>query len=517
MSSDLWNEFVDRAGGLSENPWAQTPSISDTTSQSTHESDIKPTLITPIFDHAEKRKSQFDHDPQWANSGHESYAKTSPTLEMTSDLEAINIWTTVPSQRQETSSRLVTACEDELEPVLTLSKEATATSEEFESFVGPEDSFYQPERNEKLNHYGDSTNNKPLSDEILSSRGTNYPQAPGTQSRYESNPYSGLETLDSSTGCKVQTRFVQGISVQAKELPNRRVEAISKNDSTSEVPYRVDEWGEFSPNPQDSVGFGEDQVVSTKLSQDDISESGLRYRSPPFPDAKDESFSKPPQAQVKPLSFKRPFNVPPPSVLVSHFTSLIQALPNQVEGIVHRSSNKEISQKAFETTLYSYIASLRVAARIIAGRKLRWRRDNVLSSSMTIGLAQAGGKSGMKLAGIDKTESRREDGELVECVRVWKQYLGKIRATLVAATSQISGRPLVLPEISERMTIVTTKLTGPKTPLSGCALCGIVREERVAKVDLDVWDNLGEWWSDGWGHTECRIFWEEHEKLIQPP
>jgi hypothetical protein len=48
-----------------------------------------------------------------------------------------------------------------------------------------------------------------------------------------------------------------------------------------------------------------------------------------------------------------------------------------------------------------------------------------------------------------------------------------------------------------------------------CALCALKRDERILRVDEgDVNDSFGEWWTEHWGHTGCRIFWERNKDLL---
>jgi hypothetical protein len=47
-----------------------------------------------------------------------------------------------------------------------------------------------------------------------------------------------------------------------------------------------------------------------------------------------------------------------------------------------------------------------------------------------------------------------------------------------------------------------------------CALCGLKRDERIPKIDENVEDSFGEWWTEHWGHTECRQFWEDNMGLL---
>jgi len=134
---------------------------------------------------------------------------------------------------------------------------------------------------------------------------------------------------------------------------------------------------------------------------------------------------------------------------------------------------------------------------------------------MKIGPAAAGGKGGMKLAGVDKAEITREDREAADVVWIWKDQLGRLRSTIAVANSSIhnASQQLSIPDVSEAMHIKTKArgLTAPKP----CLICGLKREERVNKVDVDVEDSFGEWWIDHWGHRACRNFWLEHESKLK--
>jgi hypothetical protein len=151
----------------------------------------------------------------------------------------------------------------------------------------------------------------------------------------------------------------------------------------------------------------------------------------------------------------------------------------------------------------------------MAGRKLRWKRDTLLSQAMKIGLAAAGGKGGMKLAGVDKAEISREDREATDVVRVWKEQLGRLRSAIAVANSSMhdTSAHLTIPDISENMYVKTQEggLTAPKP----CLICGLKREERINKVDVQIEDSFGEWWVEHWGHRACRNFWLEHEGKLK--
>ena len=116
----------------------------------------------------------------------------------------------------------------------------------------------------------------------------------------------------------------------------------------------------------------------------------------------------------------------------------------------------------------------------------------------------------MKLIGVDKAEAAREDREAEIFVRWWKDQVGRLRSAVSVANLAIMehGEHLSVPEIGEVMPVRTATLdeaalTAPKC----CFLCGLKREERVAKIDAKVEDSFSEWWVDHWGHTACRDFW----------
>jgi len=86
-----------------------------------------------------------------------------------------------------------------------------------------------------------------------------------------------------------------------------------------------------------------------------------------------------------------------------------------------------------------------------------------------------------------------------------------------AKTTKISSihdasKQLAIPDVSENMHVKSQVggLTAPKA----CIVCGLKREERINKVDVDVEDSFGEWWTEHWGHRACRNFWLKHEPAL---
>ena len=255
------------------------------------------------------------------------------------------------------------------------------------------------------------------------------------------------------------------------------------------------------------------------FSQDDnwepmeTSKEFLTPSSVPEPDFEINSSQAVP---VKPSLYEPPpSNIPPPSVLLSITTRHLESLPSDIRKI---ASAQKVSSEPLDPSQIDHVQKLlaitRAGAHCLAGRKLRWKRDSILSQSMKIGPA-AGKSSGMKLVGVDKAESRREDQEAAEAVGAWRKHVGFLRTTVSTLNIQHSGKPLQLPDISENMPVRLFKPNeGAVSAPKACFLCGIKRDERVAKVDIDVEDSFGEWWHEHWGHVDCVAFWETNKSSL---
>ncbi|KAK3629049.1 hypothetical protein LTR56_018285 [Elasticomyces elasticus] len=217
-----------------------------------------------------------------------------------------------------------------------------------------------------------------------------------------------------------------------------------------------------------------------------------------------------------------PTNVPPPAALLSIFPSIFtsgqEALLDPLSKLDLKQRQVLLAHPATHLFLRGYLGLAIVLGHIIAGRKLRWKRDQYLAQGMRIG--PAGGKTGMKLAGIDKSEVAKEDREVLDTVRLWKTQVGKLRSAASAANANTpdgDGRLPAVPEISQAIPIRTLKAAeGGMTAPHPCALCGLKREERVAKVDVEVNDSFGEWWVEGMSmHLLCRNFWEQQKSKLR--
>ncbi|PSS18639.1 hypothetical protein M430DRAFT_19239 [Amorphotheca resinae ATCC 22711] len=334
-----------------------------------------------------------------------------------------------------------------------------------------------------------------------------YPQAPKSASFKERNPFGdlGLSTKQAASRIKEEDKPKTSSPVTAWPTfePNRPKPSPYK-DSSGPADDLDDEWGDFADLPPETP------TVTPVVKAPSSSKADTWAW-----DAVDQ-VTEPARVQV---DVAPPTNIPPPSVLLALFPSLFD-LPQSTlfKPVANQSfslKNRIISDPSTIDFLRAYLLIAVVAARIIAGRKLRWKRDTLLSQAMKIGPAAAGGKGGMKLAGVDKAEVAREDREAADVVRIWKDQLGRLRSAVAVANSSMrdSSRHLAIPDISEAMPVKSQQggLTAPKP----CLICGLKREERVNKVDVDVDDSFGEWWVDHWGHRACRNFWLEHESKLK--
>ncbi|KAF4965031.1 hypothetical protein FSARC_7125 [Fusarium sarcochroum] len=319
-----------------------------------------------------------------------------------------------------------------------------------------------------------------------------YPQAPKSPSFQDRNPFPEL-------AIKTPT------SAEPKEMKKSKEETpttawptfeSAKDHSITKSKEQDDGWGAWDDFP---ASDDKKSTVDTTKPPESWDWDAVDNVQPSHVDVQDNA---PP-----------PINVPPPSVILSAFPDLLSsgtALFKPMSGQNASIKQRIVSDPKAVDFLQGYILLATTAARAIAGRKQRWHRDKILAKSMSI---SAAGSKGMKLAGVDKTQAVREDREAADVVAVWRQQVGRLRSAVAAAKSTDKGLALRVPEISENMQVHTAKMvpTAPKA----CIICGLKREERVAKVDYEVEDSFGEWWLDHWGHKACKNFWIEHEEKLR--
>lgn len=216
-----------------------------------------------------------------------------------------------------------------------------------------------------------------------------------------------------------------------------------------------------------------------------------------------------------------PTNIPPPLVLLSVFPSYFASTHDLVFEPLSKVDSEQrtviFSSTPARNFLSGYVNLSKVLGHIIAGRKSRWKRDQYLAQGMRIG--PSGGKAGMKLTGLDRTEAVKEDREALDVLRLWKAQVGKARSTVSAANAARAGQEKLsnVAELAEQMPVRAVKgAEGGIMAPHACALCGLKREERVAKVDVEVQDSFGEWWMDGVSmHRLCWDFWSVNRQTLK--
>jgi hypothetical protein len=194
-----------------------------------------------------------------------------------------------------------------------------------------------------------------------------------------------------------------------------------------------------------------------------------------------------------------PTTVPPPSLLLSLFPTIFETMSNQLLKPLSNANSQSrqtiLSNQQSQAYLKGYLVVVIVLARIIAGRKHRWKRDTLLAQSVRIGPASSSRLTGMKVASVDKAEVAREDREVAEVLRQWNQQVGRVKSAISEAKkfSVVDFDPI--PELRETMPVrVAKEVDGGVSSAKPCALCGLKREERIGKVDVNVMDSFGEWW-----------------------
>jgi hypothetical protein len=319
---------------------------------------------------------------------------------------------------------------------------------------------------------------------------SNPPKSPSFQER---NPFPDL-------GIKTNVAAVAAVERKSdatkSATPVTAWPPVSRGAKSSDIKKFDDDWDAWDDTPS-GTGKEKDNIRNTGQPESWGWDAGDSGESAAMKGSDDD----PP-----------PTNVPPPSVILSAFPSLFSSASVFFKPISgHSASIKQqvLSNPKAIHFLQGYVLLATTAARVIAGRKHRWHRDKILAKSMSI---SAAGSKGMKLAGVDKTQSTREDREAADVVAVWREYVGRLRSAVAAANTE-GKLNLKVPELSENMLVQTAKMvpTGPKP----CIICGLKREERVSKVDYDIEDSFGEWWVEHWGHRACKNFWVEHEQKLR--
>ncbi|PYI18287.1 hypothetical protein BO99DRAFT_171040 [Aspergillus violaceofuscus CBS 115571] len=305
-----------------------------------------------------------------------------------------------------------------------------------------------------------------------------------------------IQSVPSVSGKQTVATRQQGNTQKIRKEPLRTTPSLSTEDDPFE------DWGDFVDGPaiaqsqvQDlkapasrtphgsALGRTKDLHTTTSATK-----SGLKFAVPSSTATADQV---------------RPTNIPPPSVLLELFPQVLEQLRHEAT-----DARKDMQQRdRVERAAWSIQITLRTAARVVAGRTMRWKRDKILSQSMRIG--PAGKPGGMKLSTVNKNEDVKEQQQAVDVLTMWRD-----RAALFNSVIQASGNRTV-PIIQENIRAMTLSADrGALKASHACALCGLKRDERLPKLDENVEDSFGEWWTEHWGHTDCRQFWENNKTLL---
>ncbi len=353
-----------------------------------------------------------------------------------------------------------------------------------------------------------------LSNAALKANPASYPEAPKSPyGTFQERKPEGVKQL------QVKPPTVTKVLKEANEASPSPVTAWP----TAEDDGFGNAWEEFTdlpdtskPTPKSKLNPASTSTPSAAADWDWQQDWGAAGDQP-------ASATQPPPKAQEPAPGPPPTNIPPPAILLSLFPRLLDlASSTLLKPLLTLPASSPAHQRILASPqtlafLQGYLALATVAARLIVGRKHRWHRDKFLAQAMSISAAPAGGagQRGMKLASVDKSQAAHEDREAAEVVAVWKRQVGRLRG-VVAGVNAAAGQALRVPEVGLEgggggVRTVKGALAAPRA----CVVCGLKRDERVAKVDGEVEDSFGEWWVEFWGHRECRNFWVGHEKELR--
>ncbi|PWY91075.1 hypothetical protein BO70DRAFT_358508 [Aspergillus heteromorphus CBS 117.55] len=329
--------------------------------------------------------------------------------------------------------------------------------------------------------------------------------APPKRSTVERSPVNLMDMLSLDDKVSTPKSKPTAAPAQKSSKPQRKVAAVVATPSPM-PDDSFEEWGDFVDGPLIESSRTNAPVAAKSTAPTTQRPRQTQRRSPSentIAAAQSSIFqtASPPTTADQ----VRPTNIPPPSVLLELFPHLLDELRQEAT-----KARKDMQQKdQLEATANLTICILKAAARVVAGRTLRWKRDSILSQSMRIGPARAGKSGGMKLNSVNKNEDIKEQQEAVDVLTMWRD-----RTALFNSIIQATGRRAiqVIPENTRVMTLTATQ--GAQKASHACALCGLKRDERLPKIDDNVEDSFGEWWTDHWGHTDCRQFWEKNKSLL---
>jgi hypothetical protein len=275
-------------------------------------------------------------------------------------------------------------------------------------------------------------------------------------------------------------------AVESGKAENWTLDGSTKSAADRQVPLVEtdtveEEWDAFDDGEEASVASSPSQPAT---SHDMITKGVAR------PNIKTITSSE--------ADKSRPTNIPPPAIL-------LQILP-RVFSEGGYAGNVQLPIESAKSVVQAFT----VASRLIAGRALRWKRDTILGQSTKIGPAGGGRKGGgMKLAAVDKSESLKEEREVADVLQAWEEHAHVFNSIVNKAGIR---RPLMI--LSGTMKPRPAGGAEVLTSAHACALCGLKRNERVFEADIDVNDSFGDFWSEHWGHRDCKDFWYHYQRLL---
>lgn len=316
-------------------------------------------------------------------------------------------------------------------------------------------------------------------------------------------------TLPISSGVK----YIQDQKLSHKN--SQQGEQASLDRNISKLPDLDDEWGDFTDAIPDepSTGLGGEfrqlNIAKPKEKVPNTSEANpSKGSNGPTPGGPGQ-LPGPTRSSRSASIDIRPINIPPPFVILQTFAPLLEEFQKQVSIVKPvKGHSRQPSTSSDSNLARDLVCTLRVAARVIAGRTLRWKRDTALSQSTKIGPARSGKPGGMKLSSVNKSESVKEEKEAMDVLDAWRSRASHFNSLILAAGHQI---PLISNNMHARPAAANE---GALNAAHACALCGLKREERIPKIDEKVEDSFGEWWTEHWGHTDCKSFWDKNSSFL---
>ncbi|KAL4780776.1 hypothetical protein BJX76DRAFT_35865 [Aspergillus varians] len=326
-------------------------------------------------------------------------------------------------------------------------------------------------------------------------------------SKSPSGPSGTVDLLDSLDSLTFQDRPTASDRYATNTLidDSSTMESGSLQHKKPKLPLQeepFEEWGDFTDGPMETT---QSSSLRVTVHQRDPNKKGDLMETPEstaktvVPQAS-KRITQPPSA-----GDVRPTNIPPPSILLDLFPRIFEHLRKDGADAKRNLQQREI----LDSVALSIICTLKTVARVVAGRTLRWKRDAFLSQSMRIGPARSGKAGGMKLSTVNKNEDIKEQQEAVDVIKMWRD-----RAALFNSVIQAAGRRPVQIILESTRVMMATVNDGAIKASHACALCGLKRDERIPRVDEKVEDSFGEWWTEHWGHTECRQFWEDNKAFL---